>query len=224
MLPVPSIEYIPSIFKKNISPELLAMTNKMDEHWLEWLKGILDLANLTDVSKCPYNFLDILGNYVAANILPNDDETNKRQKIANAIMMHKFRSTWGNDISILISIITGYTPAIFRPFDKHDWVLLGRESINEYSGSMQDFAILGTGMDYVESISLLGGVITTQENVWGVIYINLHPGIDTPILSESVIQQIINNIKLDNIPAYFIINLGYTDSDGEFVVYDGGEL
>jgi len=62
----------------------------------------------------------------------------------------------------------------------------------------------------------------TEVEIWGNIYIDLHYGIHTAVLSASQIEQIVTDISMDIVPAYVRVYLGYVPVTGGFTIYSGG--
>lgn len=217
LLPIPSINFFPSGYDKT-DPKLTALSDKIDSIFTAIENETFQLAWLKQPEKCPAKYLDELGYMYNAGLLQSDSDRTKRQKISSAIASHKIRGSWVNHAKIIIDAITGYSAVIFRGADADDFILCG-DGVLE-AGT--DWAILGGDGTSPYGFSLIGS--GSEVEIPGNIYINLHPGIYTAVLSSDQIAQIVLNIAMDIVPAYMIVYLGYLDSTGSFIVYSGGTI
>lgn len=215
MLPIPSFRFWPKIFQGD--PRTASTAAKMDTHLTAWGKDTLGLRRLIRPDECPSIFLGVFGYMLNAGILPLDSDQVKRRKIRDAIATHKIRGSWANDAKKRIDNITGLNAVIVTQTGLDDWILCGdgTEPPAFY------WAALGVdGIDYGLGISLIGE--GTEIEVAGNIYINLHYGITTPVLTAAQIAQIVQELSTDVAAAYYIIYLGYVDGAGMFQIYAGG--
>jgi hypothetical protein len=218
MLPIPSIDYIPKIFKDKSSVETLALTDKIDENLLLWLQDVKDLENLLDVDRCPENFLLYLGNMLNAGATSFDSDRGKRQKIHSAVKTHKKRGSWIDHAKIVIDAVTGYSSSRFTVMDSDDWILCGDGLVE--TGT--DWSLLGGDGTHPYGMSLLGA--GDEVEIWGNVYINCHEGVYTSTLTAEQIETIVFNISDDIVPAYVRVYLGYEEVSGGFIIYAGGTI
>ncbi len=210
MLPTPFVKFIPKIFQKDT--KAIAMADKIDTHLALWKRDILSIEQFRTADECPASVLNELGYLLNAGIQNEDSETVRRSKIYNAILNHKNRGTWDDDVKLRIQAITGIEPELFNQVDNDDWILLGKESTDPD----RYWATLGTdAIDDELGIWLVGDM--TEYVIAGNIYIDLK----SSILTAAQIQQIVDDLSEDIAPAYYAIYLGYI-SAGIFVVYAGG--
>lgn len=219
MLPIPSINYIPKVFRDKGDSTTIALTDKMDEHILDWFEDIINLENLVDAEKCPAGYLGHLGYLVNAGILEGDTETSRRKKILGAIASHKRRGSWEYHAKILIDAITGCDARIFKISDSDDWILCG----DGFTETGTSWAILEGGVDDPYGFSLIGE--GDEIEFWGNIYIDCHYGVYTPVLTTDQITMIVESIATDVVPAYVKVYLGYMTGAGVgFTTYAGGTI
>lgn len=218
MLPIPTIDYIPKIFKDRADAETLAFTNKMDSSIAEWFLDVNNLSQLLDTDRCPEVFLGYLGNMLNAGIQTSDSERTKRQKVYSAIQTHKRRGSWVAHAKLVIDAITGYNSVRYVLTDEDDWILTGDGDV-ELTTS---WAILGGDGTAPYGMALVGD--GTEVEVWGNIYIDLHYGVHTAVLTSDQITQIINDIATDIVPAYVRVYLGFVPVGGGFETYSGGVI
>ena len=213
MLPIPFIDFIPKIYKDNAKDSTTAMTDKVDTHLNEWLTDIIELAFLKDPFKIPSLYLEQLGNFLNAGLLTQDTEAQKRNKIATAIQAHKRRGTFAFDAKPKIDAIALNDSQIFRSADADDWILVG----DGLTPATHYWAALGVdGIDDSLGISLIGE--GTEVEIAGNIYID----VDNDSLTQDEVDQIVLELSEDIVPAYYIVNIGYLDGTGAFVIYSGG--
>jgi len=214
-LPIPFIDFIPKVYKDNSKDSTIALTNKVDTHLTEWLNDIIQLAWLRDPFKINVLFLETLGNMLNAGLVSTDTEAQKRNKIALAVQGHKLRGSFELDAKPKIDAIAGGDSQISRSFDKDDWILVG----DGLTPTAFYWAALGVdGLDDELGISLIGE--GTEIEVGGNIYID----VDNSGLSTAEVDQIVLELSLDIVPAYFIVNIGYLDGTGAFIIYAGGVI
>jgi phage tail-like protein len=213
MLPIPSINYIPKIYRDANQSEMIALTNKIDDYVEYLFSDAMGLTDLLDPDKCPSNFLNNLGDYINAGILNSDSETTKRIKIYEAVATHKKRGSWVNHVKIIIDAITGYDARIFRGTDFDDWILCG-DGVIEAGSS---FAILGGDGTAPYGMLLVGD--GTEVVVKGNVYVDCHYGIYTAVLTAGQIAELILQLQNDIVPAYMNVYLGYIDAGGAFALY-----
>ena len=218
MIPNPLLKFFPKLYQNDSKAASLA--SKMDSIFASIKSDILGLKRLNRADECPGQFLSELDYALQANVQKGDTELQKRKKISNAIATQKKRGTWQNDAKIRIDNITGYSSDIYKASTSDDWILCGDGMIEN---DQNYYASLGVdGIDNNLGISLIGD--GTEIEIQGNIYINLHIGIYTAVLSAAQILQIVNEIATDIVPAYFRVYLGYADITGAFNLYSGGAI
>lgn len=217
MLPIPFINFIPKIFKDDLRSTTLA--NKVDTHLNAWKKDVLDINRLQRADEAPAEFLPWLGNLLSANLQDFDSERIKRRKIRDAVSTHKIRGTWDADAKIRIDNITGLDAQIFTAAGQDDWILVG----DGLTPTEFYWAALGSdGIDDNLGISLIGE--GTEIEVAGNIFIDAHQGINVSTLTPDQINQIVQELKDDVVPAYYRVYIGYVNVSGQFVIYSGGTI
>jgi phage tail-like protein len=209
MLPQPFEKYIPRFFKRD--SKLIAFSDKINEILDSIRYDTVGLNDIVDPVKCPAIILDELGYFLNAGIKAQDSEDQKRLKIATAIQGHKKRGTFKFDAKPKIDAIAGGDSQIIRGFTGDDWIMGGD---GETIPSSYYWASLGVdGIDDSLGISLIGEGIEIE--VAGNIYID----VDNDSLSASEVQQIVDELEDDIVPAYFRVFIGYLDLGGNFVTY-----
>lgn len=212
-LPIPFIDFIPRIYKDNTKDSTTALTDKVDTHLTEWLNDIIQLAWLKDPFKISSLYLDVLGNFLNAGFFATDTEAQKRNKIATAVQSHKLRGSFNLDAKPKIDAIAGGDSVIFLATGEDDWILIGDGN----TPTAFYWSALGAdGIDDQLGISLIGA--GTEVEVAGNIYID----VDNSGLSAAEVQQIVNDLEFDIVPAYYIVNIGYVDGTGAFIIYANG--
>lgn len=215
MLPLPFLKYIPKLFQSDSKTVNLA--TKVDTHLTTWRKDIIDIRRLVRSDECPAKYLIELDFLLSAGIKDLDSELTRRKKIRDAIETHKNLGLWKTDVKIKLDNITGYSAALIKAIGTDDWILVGDGT----TPSTSYWATMGAdGIDDDLGLALLGE--GTEIEVQGNIYVDMHEGINTGVLTQAQIDQAVNEIKDDSVPAYFIVYLGYLDVSGIFVQYPGG--
>lgn len=220
MLPLPFEKYVPTILKNNITVKGQALIDKVDT-LLEVIKDeILEMYYFKDPVRTPNSFLEELGFWLNANLLNTDSDFNKRSKVKGAVRGHKNRGSWEDDAKIRIDSITSLDSAIFRAVDTDDWILGGDGIVID---SSYYWATMGAdGLDLDLGLALIGA--GDEVEVAGNIYIDLHEGVFTAVLTVDQITQIVTEIEDDVVPGYFRVHLGYINTTGQFIVYSGGVI
>lgn len=190
------------------------MLTKADEDIEDWQNDIKLVQRFKDPIRCPTSFLFELGALFESGLVNSDTERQKRQKIANAVPTHKKRGLFNDDVKIRIDNITGFSSAIFdNKEDIEDWILLG-----DFDDPDNEWGALGG-----DNTDPLGLILTgAGDEGWldGVTLIDL--GNDS--LSQEIIDKIVEELKTDLIPAYFLIILGFVDANDIFIAYSGGVI
>lgn len=205
MLPIPTIDYMPEIFKGD--SKAVAFCEMLDGFLEEIKTGIIGLNDISDPVRMPVIVLDRMGNYLNAGIYPGDSEDVKRKKIATAVKRHKYRGSFKFDVKGRIDNIAGGDSKLVDNTGGPDWIIIGKEEAPPgsktavWSGPTEDNAginIFGTGYEF---------------GMPGVVRID----VDNPALTVEQ-QEKIRIEMLDTVPAYYYVVFGYFDGD-DFVEY-----
>lgn len=222
MLPVPFKNYIPDVYVETYENDekMQALCTFMDNLLSSLKEDILNIVNLQNIFQCPEKFLSYLDFWLNAGILDSDTERQKRNKIFYAISTHKNRGLWEEDVKIRIDTITGYDADVFSSTDNTNSVELANQTSDpDYYWSSES---ANAGLD--ENLGTWEIGFFNEYILAAIIAINCHVGIYTAVLSSSIIEQIVSDLEKDFIPAYFTIQLGYENSDGQFIQYSNGEI
>ena len=213
MLPIPFINYIPSLFRIYKNSTTLAMTNKADNHISEWSNDVKNIKYILHPDRCPSGLLNELNTYLSAACLQYDDDLTKRKKIANAVRSHKFRGTWEDHTKIIIDIIAGGDSKIIKAGDTADFIETGDagDLNNYYATEGVDNIDLDLGIDEIGD--------GTEVVFAGVFWIDT----DNGSLTTEQVQMIVDNLKDDIVPAYYRIFIGYTVGSA-FIKYPNGQI
>ena len=218
MLPTPFINYIPKIFQSD--PKAIALATKMDSYLSTWGQDILNIRQILIPEQIPGSFISELGFLLAVTFGATDTETQRRQKIWNAVVAIQNRGTWLYDMKVTLDLLTGFNSAMWGGAFTDDWILVG-DGVTEYSTNY--WASMGAdGIDSNLGIGLIGD--GTEWEITGNIFINLHLGLTTPQLTTPQVAAIVAQITVDKCPAYMRVTLGYVDGSGNFIIYTGGTI
>jgi hypothetical protein len=217
LLPIPLIKFFPKIFKND--DKAINLASKIETNLLTWKNDIIELNRFFRPDEVMERFLTELNFYLEAGMLNQDTELIKRKKARDAISQHKIRGTWQADAKIRIDNITGLSPGsrIFRSTGTADWILVGDGT------TPTDFYWASMGADGIDldlGLDLIGE--GTEIEIAGNIFIDLHEGVNTDVLTAEQIAHIVTDLETDVVPAYFIVNLGYVNVTGQFIIYSGG--
>ena len=211
MLPTPFEKFIPKIYRRDSG--LVAMSDKADTHISDWKADILRIASFIDPARIPNNLLVEVGDMLSAGIGAEDSDRIKREKIVNAVVGHKQRGLWVEDVKPKVDAVAGGDAQLFPVVGQDDFILVGDGN----TPSTHFWSILGgdgAATDY--GIRLVG---EGEENVLkGVILID----VDNSLLFAAEVDQIRLTIE-DSVPAYYIVKLGYIES-GLFIEYIEGQI
>lgn len=234
------IEYIPKFFTHD--EKLQALVDKIDSLTQDVRKEIIDLETFIDPVRMPSFILNDMGDYLNAGLLPTDSDRTKRQKITNAVQSHKFRGTWKFDVKPTIDAIIGEDSKLSGSSgDSSDFIVLGQEANDP------DFYWGTVGLDGVDDNLGVDVVGEGNEIVLAGIFV-----IDIGLRQSNFVRKVtsdgkfkitsdgkfkvsftnyteeeIENLKLaleDSIPDYFRVFLGYTDTSGNFIFFDNGQI
>ena len=106
-LPIPFLESIPKLFRKDPDSGWTALSSKMDSILSTVVEEVLRLYSLKVPEQIPASLLEELGDYVAAGLKPWDSDTTRRKKIEAAVRGHKRRGSWVDDAKPKIDAIAG---------------------------------------------------------------------------------------------------------------------
>ncbi len=214
MFPIPAIRFFPKLFKDDVKAQKLATL--LDTEMTNVKSDILGMKRFYRPMECPVWALAELDFLLGSIVLPGDSEKTKRIKIKNATVTYSIRGSWADDVKIIIDAITGYDALQWAIIGGDDWIFWDASFDSSYY-----YAVMGCdGVDLNEGIALIGA----GSEVAGNIYINLHYGITTGVLSAAQIAQIVASIETDEVPAYMRVYLGYLNSSGQFIIYTGGTI
>jgi hypothetical protein len=210
MLPKPFNDFIPKFFNRDT--KLTAFSNKIDELLTSFESDTLGLNTFIDPFRCPLSVLTELGYLLNAGLKSNDTERQKRIKVATAVLGHKRRGSFQEDAKPKIDNIAGGDSQIFRSTVSGDWILGGDGEVipsGSYWGTMA-----GDATDDDLGLLLIGD--GTELEVAGNIYID----VDNNSLNANEVQQIVDELQDDIVPAYFRVYIGYVNISGQFIIYD----
>lgn len=211
MLPIPFLNYIPKLFKK--SQGAITLANKVDQILNSIKSDVLGMKRSIRPDEARLDIVKELGTLLRAGIQSKDSESVIRSKVANAISLHKKRGQFVSDIKPIIDAITGYSCAIYVPSTSAERVFVGDtpQEVSYWASMGANNLDTNLGQDILSS--------GDSEYDKGNFYINLHPGTTTPVLSLTVLLDIIDTLTSYIKLAYVRLFLGYVDSSGNFVHY-----
>jgi len=211
MFPTPIKNHLPDIMAEDGDDALMtAFCGKIDKIVGEIASDTKGLANFRDPMKIPSQFLEAAGESLAAGMKASDSETVKRQKLARAIGNYSLLGLW-IPCKQIIDGIAGGSAELYGEWDTSAvWLMRGNEGSeeNNYMASMGC-----DGIDTLLGIYMIG--YGKKFEIPGNIYID----VDNDALTASQIAQIVEQISVGYVPAYFIVHLGYSGTGGEFVEY-----
>ena len=216
MLPLPFDKYIPQTLRDQLpdDPSGQALVNKSNET-LAYLKAdTLQIEWLRNPDQCPSKYLSLVAEKYAVTLQPLDSDRVKRTKIKNAIKSHRDHGLFVPVVKPIIDAITGLSSYIFHLSVDTD----------------EDEILLGDGDDEATSWSIFGGDGSpiygfaimgddSYEKTPGVVWISLT---NNPVAGAAITDAMVDEIKkviLPEVPAYFVIYLGYENAEGYFVMF-----
>lgn len=209
-LPIPFLDHVPKLFRDNPSPDLLALTGKMDGLLEAWGIETKELQHLYDPGRAHAAALAELEFMFQADFKGYETEREKRQKISFAVKGHKSRGLWQEDAKPKIDAIAGGDAQIFRGFSGDDWILVG----DGLTPAAYYWAALGAdGVDDELGIALIGS--GDEVEVAGNIYID----VDNDSLTAQEVKNMVQELEADVVPAYIRVILGYVNVVGQFIEY-----
>jgi len=210
MLPLPFLDHVPKIFRGNPSPDLLAFADKMDKLIGEWGEETKGLQHLFNPARAPAAALVELDFMFQAGFKGYETEREKRQKIGFAVKGHKSRGLWQEDAKPKIDVIAGGDSKILRGFSGDDWILVG----DGLTPPAYYWAALGAdGIDDELGIALIGA--GDEMEIAGNIYID----VDNDSLTAQEVENMVQELEEDIVPAYIRVILGYVNVGGQFIEY-----
>ena len=219
MLPIPLIKAIPLHYQDD--ERLKDFADRVDIDLKEWRTDVFNIPRYNRPDEAPFFVLKELDFLLEAGFKALDSEVTKRKKIIDAVRSHKFRGLFNDDAKIKIDNVTGFSPGarLFPSQTEDDFILLTD------GGSLpasENWSVLGTnGIDPFGPSFVGSG---SDPEIPGNVFIDLHEGINTAVLTAAQIQQIVDDLSADTVPAYFQVFLGFTDSGGSFIQYAGGAI
>lgn len=209
MLPVPFRRFIPRGYEIDGDASALAMAAKADEHLAEWKADVLEIAYLLSPERAPAAVLDLMIDFLNADIQKSAGEAQKRRGLLAAIASHKTRGEWLNSVKPIVDAIAGGDAKLVAGANTGQWIITGDGNTPSayYWGT-----IGGDGVDDELGLGLIGA--GDEVEVAGNVYIDT----DNNSLTSGQLDQIEASIE-DSVPAYFRVFLGYIDGTGTFVEY-----
>ena len=198
---IPDIkDCFPVVFHDDPNCDILC--NKFNSILLSIFQDILKLGSSFDPMRCKSPVLDVLAHMVNADLDDEDDQTQKRKKILNAVQNNKFFGTWVQN-KTNIDIICGGSSSIVQGFPMDDWILCGSKDDGSYIDTCSVLGGKDTDTEY--GIKLMGSKLTYQK---GIIYIN----VDSDNLTSQQIEQLKKKMST-SIPVGMEVHFGYISND-----------
>jgi hypothetical protein len=160
-------DYFPKLLVENIDPSGQALIDYINTTIPLWKNEIIEMHYLKVPYRMPAKFIDGVGEYLEADLLPIDTERQKRQKLTTAVQRHKNRGLWEDDIKIIIDNITGKDSSLVDDIILADAILYGDGSEDE---TLYYMTLGGDGIDDELGIDLSGDI---ENNIPGIVYIDL---------------------------------------------------
>ena len=211
-------KYLPQIFSWDYKFNILA--NKMQTHINNLKTLILGMKSFPRPDECPSNVIPELSFLLSAGVVQNDSDLTARTKVVNAVKAQQSRGTFTYDVKLVIDAITGYNSQIWRSSsgaaDSLDWIMLSGNEASSILASHRGSMASGNS-DSSFGLKLIGTGL--EPEVAGNIFINCHYGVNTAVLTTPIVNQLIAALRNDELPCYFIVNLGYVNSSNQFIIY-----
>lgn len=205
--PTPAIQFI----LKECQPDPLAVSlaSALDTAIGHVAGDISGMRDWLVPEACASSLVDELAYELGVDILRTDSEETKRAKIANGVKSQKYKGLWVQDVYPRIKNITGVAPVLTVYLDEPLWILLGANT------GPVTWSIFGTdGVDTETGFDLQG---SGTELGPGSVQIDIGAG------QSANVVRIVEELRDDVCPAYYIITLGYM-SAGVFIPYAGGQF
>lgn len=207
-LPYPFAKYLPQLLQKTMTPEGEAVCRLFDHYIAKWLKEAIELKHLHSVERCPVEALDLLGEYLRAELKAGDSERTKRIKLAEAKKVQKHRYSFERNIKIRIEAATGYSCRKVDMAMEGGIVFFG-DLMRNYLGP--NYSTFGT-----RRMLFLGSDMLSAKK--GNIYIEI-VGIGGLVDTD---KKRIVDIAVESIarlkPAYYILHFGYLVQDNFIIL------
>jgi len=213
MIPVPSIEAVPSEIREGAVP----LTGKLDFQFDGWLDEAFGVEALKDPARMPSQCLEEAGYQLSAGFRPGDSDRVKRAKLVSAVESNLVRGLWLASIKPTVEARSGSTASLVNQIGSDDFVLAGTVDESTYTWS-----VLG-GIEAGEAfgIRLASGApdgIDIESIIRGVFLIDT----GNSAMADAEVAALVEDL-LDLIPAYYKAYLGYVAA-GVFVPYASGEV
>ena len=222
LLPYPSWESFPDIFKVTDNPDLKDLSIEIDKLLEFYCQEIFGLGNLKSIEKCPDFFLIQLGALTGVSFAHGDSETDKRRRIRNSIKNIWDSGIWEGDNDSYIrdtinnitdwdATIVGRTdvtnlwienPVYLTPTQQQELDQLDYTNIEVSPGNNQ--GMLGLWQFYTLSAQGQSGMVLIDLGAPDIALI-------TPDLIKEIQRQ------LDLMPAFFEVWIGYVDEGSVFI-------
>lgn len=215
LFPVPSKRFIPKVYEGDSDVDVL--TDEIDSQLIDWYNDIINIKRYYRADETPDQFIPELGALLEAGIKAGDDVTTQRIKVATAVENHRKRTLFNAAVKPILDDLTGFDSDIVNFRDNDQWILTGDGN----TPPTAFWGVLGANdTDTTFGLQLSGSLI--DQGSAGIIFIDLHVGVDTAQFTQSEIEDIVDVIEDEQTPAYMVVILGFIDSTGKFIFYDGG--
>lgn len=209
MLPIPFANWIPRAFRDGDDATRDAFCAKMDGVMTGLSDDTKTLLTLSDPARAPTVCIEPLAEMLAANILPSDSISQKREKVSIAVEGHKTRGTF-LALKPIIDVFVGGDSYLWAGWDTsavsyirgglpeepgNYWASIGCDGVDNLLGML----IIGTGTEFEEP---------------GNIYVD----VGSSTLTSEQVATLVVLVEKDNACAYVILHLGYASGSG-FVEY-----
>jgi hypothetical protein len=211
-LPTPFIQNVLSSLRQASDPGMVALADKVD-YWLSQVSVEIEgMLAIHRPEQAAFVVLQELGYMVGADIIFGDSEDEMRKKIYAAIAAQKNKSLWTEDAKPKVDLIAGGDSKLWGDPYVDDWILCGGVP-DATEPTFSYWASLGyDGIDLALGIWMIGD--GTEVVIAGNIYID----VDNAALTAAQVQEIVDALLRDVVPAYMLIHLGYV-TGGAFTEY-----
>lgn len=220
MIPNDLKKLTPKVLQDNMDDSGQALIDLLNNYMSTWKSETLGIQDFKISEKCPNEFLDELGYYLAAGIFNTDTETEKRKKIYYAVKRHKFRTTWNDDVKGRIKDITGITPYLIQIRDEDDYIFTG-DGLTPAGYYWSTFGVDGIDDD----LGCLFSGSAYEVEIAGVVWIDLKFTDDDVLCFEDNDSIITGDGVIGGTTYYSSIGADGIDTDlGTFIPFDGEKI
>ena len=215
MLPIPFISFIPKLFQKD--GKAISLGSFMDTFLSERRAEVLKLRRAYRYDEVDSYFLPEIAFLLGITFRNSDSDVIKRKKIKNALPSFRYDGCWNlgpYSIKLQLDGITGYSAVLMTAQQRQgEWVLVS----SDMTLTEPYVASLGAGTDPGLGLDLTG--MGDELSIRGNIYIDLHSGVHTAVLTNDMVN-LIKDLMINELgPVYLRLFLGYVDADGKFISY-----